>query len=309
MKFRTSAIRAVLASMKVVRPYQMGLADISEVQIKDDLSVVTLVDKLSEEAAVRELKADFPHLRVLREESGWSEETTYIQVWFFATVDPVDGTVPLSVGAPTSTVIIALYDRLVRQIVLMVIGQPATGLVWWADQTDCERLAFGLQLDGPPQSVSTCRVWPGSFDQKAVVLIENFRTFTRTVPTEPPTKRLVWSDQGLQGLLSSLQSRMAIQNYGSNGLHHVLVADGDKGDNSPAGLAGGITTAIGGWWDCGGILAVLSAGGAACGYWVTDDRRLERRDPLDPLSYDFVVYANSQRSLDVLCSAVETAFA
>ena len=54
---------------------------------------------------------------------------------------------------------------------------------------------------------------------------------------------------------------------------------------------------------------VLEAGGTAMGLSVTENRRLENRDALDPLRYDMLVTANNAGSLTVLLETVHQAWA
>ncbi|MDB5178156.1 MAG: hypothetical protein JWN01_99 [Patescibacteria group bacterium] len=291
--FRQQAIKGVRASMAVIRPYQTGAVDLNDIRRKSaDQTVVTAADRASEDAATNELRT--LGLPILREEAGWlglKESVRYCVL-----IDPVDGTLALALGIASCTVIIALYDRRYKQIVCTVIGDPGTGRIWVADATDCT-----LLVDGRPPK--TCRVWEGPFE-KGVVLIDLLGEFRAHGGT-----KLVWDNDGIKRLVSELVGRVKINCFGSNGMHHARGADGSTlGHPSPTGVAGTLTLAMGGPYDCAGALHVVRSGGMAAGFLVTDDRRLVECDPLDPFGYDFLLTAGTGDGFDFLRGAIMRAF-
>jgi fructose-1,6-bisphosphatase/inositol monophosphatase family enzyme len=85
-----------------------------------------------------------------------------------------------------------------------------------------------------------------------------------------------------------------VQMMGSNGLHHALVANGSEG------VAGAITTAIGGPWDVSPVLLVLEAGGAARAFAVDTKGKFVEKNPLQTASYHFLVTGHDQTMVDCL---------
>lgn len=286
--FLMAGQQAVNASMELIGSFQRGTHKIEGKLKPFDRSIVTTTDVASEALATDIFQRLLPEVPLLREEGGWQGTNTTSR--YIITYDPLDGTRPFLSGASTSTVIAAAYDRQYSRLVAVVIGEPATGRIWWAMASNCY-LATSSGVK------ALCRVWDGAMDSTSVVLIDNFMAFARA-----DGKRPITTNANLCKLFGNLQSRVAIQNYGSNGLHHALVANGNER------VAGAITTSMGGEWDCGGALAVLTAGGDAAGFRVEDNRKLSAQDPLDPMSYDILVVANNSESLAVLVNALDQSF-
>ncbi len=302
-EFRSAAIEAALASMRVMQPYQCGLRTIDNSEIKEaDQTLVTVVDRESEAAATGVLRRHLGDLPILREEGGWTRIDPNAR--FMAELDPVDGTLLLGIGAPGSVVILVLYDRKVNRVVCAVTGDPLTGKIRVADDVGCELLAFGPRLGDSPLLTRPCQVWNGKIDpSKGVFLIDLLRPFSAHGGTKD-----VWSREGLNRLFEALQGRIGINSLASNGLHQSLVADGMQQRNSPKGIVGSLTAAMGGSFDCAAALHVIRAGGAAVGLHVNPDRTLRRCDPLDTHSYDMLLTANSPESLDWLHRMIMNSF-
>jgi fructose-1,6-bisphosphatase/inositol monophosphatase family enzyme len=285
-EFEKAMIEAVWFSMRVIRDNILGLK-VKEAQTKGDGSLLTRVDLESEQAGFRVLQEHFPGIPVLREESGLSKGSGR---WVFL-YDPIDGTRPFLSGTSTSTVICALYDRQIGAIMGVVIGDPSYGRVWSAFNGAGCKLSVLDMASGSLLRSDNCLAWQGDLQHKSLVLYECSHAFSRG-------NRQILTDENVRKLHSLLQPTVTLQNYGSNGLHHALVANG-------ADFVGGaITVAMGGPWDCGGVIAVLEAGGICAAFRMTYDRQLEPREPLDPFSYDILVVANKPDTLLFLCDCL-----
>lgn len=284
--FELGMTKAVWSSMMVICANVLGLK-MKGAQVKRDGSLLTRVDLESEKAGFQVLQENFPEIPVLREESGLSEGSGQ---WVFL-YDPIDGTRPFLSGASTSTVICALYDRQAEAIVGVVIGDPSYRRMWIAFRgAGCKLWGFG---GGEFIFSAPYKVWKGDLQRKSLVLYECSHAFKRG-------DRQILTDENMVKLHSLLQPVVTLQNYGSNGLHHALVANG--GDF----VAGAITVAMGGPWDCGGAIAVLEAGGVCSAFRMMEGRRLEEKNPLDPFSYDILVVANSDETRDFLCDCLRS---
>jgi len=99
---------------------------IKQIEIKNDLSPVTNVDKECERIIKDTLLARFPHDGFLGEESE-SITGNSTRTWM---VDPLDGTRPFIRGIPTHSVLIALEEQ--STPVLGIIHLPAMDLTCWA---------------------------------------------------------------------------------------------------------------------------------------------------------------------------------
>lgn len=84
---------------------------------KEDATPLTVADTAINELVINKVKARFPEHGILGEESSYGPKRKLIWV-----VDPVDGTIPFSLGIPISTFSIALVDR--------TDGQPLVGVVF-----------------------------------------------------------------------------------------------------------------------------------------------------------------------------------
>jgi fructose-1,6-bisphosphatase/inositol monophosphatase family enzyme len=141
-----------------------------------------------------------------------------------------------------------------------------------------------------------CAVWAGELCASSIVFIEASRGFKRD-------GRQIMDNEQVSRLNQFLQPSIDTQNYGSNGMHQALVANGGEY------VTGAITTAMGGPWDALGAQLVLEAGGSALGLRVNDSRGLETEDPLNPDAYDMLIVANNPDSLTFLHDAVNQAWA
>jgi fructose-1,6-bisphosphatase/inositol monophosphatase family enzyme len=277
--------------MQVVRDSQLkSSAGANTAVIKGDTSVQLPVDKESDKVGKDSLRQDLAlyveegTIAIHGEESGKEGSSNAELV---IQLDPLDGSRPKMVGAMTSTVIVACYDRTEKKVVACVVGEPITGRILVASLGD------GARSIMPNGSLIPISTWRDDKGKKNVVYLDSYPGFTKD-------KRVILTDDQL-GVLDVLVNRgWGKLMLGSNGQHHMLVAMGEQMS------AGAITTAIGGPWDVAPVLLVLEAGGAAAAFSVTENG-LEDRDPLAIDTYDILITAGSQMILDRLVQMVKKA--
>jgi histidinol-phosphatase len=283
-------MEALIASFKQIRPFLLNQQDIGQIETKADDTLLTIADRLSENAGFEILRRYFPDVPIIREESGLSEGSADWQIWY----DPIDGTASFTIGAPTSTVICAAYSTTERSLLAVAIGEPAYKRIWLAAKDNGCRL-FILDDEYNIQQTVPKKVWDGKLGSSTAVFLDLTRGFARD-----KGERQILSDKQAEKLVKLLASKVRLQLYGSNGLHQALVANGnDK-------VVGGITTAMGGPWDAAGALLVQEAGGQCVAYEVRGGELIFSNSQ-NPMDYDILVYANNQQTLAFLCQKLETA--
>jgi 3'(2'), 5'-bisphosphate nucleotidase len=99
-----------------------------EVDLKADTSPVTQADLLSDKLIVSSLKAEYPNVAVLSEETV-DDKKRLNNDWCFI-IDPLDGTKGFVARNGEFTVNIALAHK--QKVVLGVVSVPATGEVYYA---------------------------------------------------------------------------------------------------------------------------------------------------------------------------------
>lgn len=287
-------VRAVAESMRILRPYQTLDLGLDDVQTKENDTLVTCADYASDAAAQE-------FLRLLAIPIA-SEDTLcqqgVIESNRVLLVDSLDGTGAFAARIPTSTVIVACYNRRRSQVEVCVIGAPSMKTIWWAtrDASGLFKRGMGkLGLDGFHFIASSFSVWQGFLKSRPTVFLDVSHGFEHD-------SHQCFTDGQIADLFAGLNRRTKVLLPGSNGLMHALVATGGEK------LAGGVTTALGGPWDACGILLVLAAGGVARAFQVNAERELDEKDPLDVLSYDLVVFGNSQETVDWLVGRVKEVF-
>lgn len=290
-KFKRVSVEAVLASMEVIRPFVIGLKGIGDIQIKggqgtsyEVLKIQTVVDKKSEDVGKEILQGEFPNIPFVGEETGVTGKGGNIEFWY----DPLDGTAPFTIGAPTSTVICAAYDKINKRLLAVTIGEPAYRRIWTAtDGNGCNLMVYNHKSDLIHSK--KCQVWEGDVNKGTCVFCDFTQGFARD-----NGKRQILTDAQAARLNDLLGRKTRLQLYGSNGIHQALVANGNEK------VVGAITTAMGGSWDAAGALLVKEAGGAGAAFQMTKERKLIFADPLDPMGYDILVVANNRKTLEFL---------
>jgi len=113
------------ASQKILEVYNTDFS----FESKDDNSPLTLADTASNELIVSRLKASFPDIPILSEESA---DTTPKDAEYCWIVDPLDGTKEFIKKNGEFTVNIALVQN--SKPILGVIAVPVTGIVYFASK-------------------------------------------------------------------------------------------------------------------------------------------------------------------------------
>lgn len=286
-KFLEFGTEAVLASMKVIRPYILGLKDVGAIEIKKhDKTLVTAVDRMSEEAATPLLQKAFPGVPIVREEGGatLAEDGASWIMWY----DGIDGTNLFTIGGSGSTVILCAYDRTKKKLVGTIVGEPSTGRIWSA----CAGAGCTRQVEN---KTFPCNIWSNENFKDSTILLDVSHGFPRG---KDENKRWILTEDNMDLLLRKLRTKVKVLLLGSNGLHHALVANGNPG------MVGCITTAMGGPWDTPTLLGT-EAGGFGRGFQMSPKRKLIERNVLDPESYDMAIMAGSEKALDFLSDCLD----
>ncbi len=260
---------ALYASMRVVRTYQR--TNCIGVETKLDSTIVTSADRASDEAGKNKLRK-IQNVAIHGEESGVEGEGDIVIY-----LDPLDGSMPYTMGAMTSTVITAAVERKSGKVLYCLVGDPSSERVWSAEIGGVCESSF---MSRP---VHVC---DGVLDRKSRVFIDSYPGFTKN-------GRTILSTAQLNALHTCIQEKSGMLMLGSNGLHHALVANGGKG------AVGAITTAIGGPWDVCPVLLVLAAGGFARAFAQTTEGLVEK-NPLCVASYDIVITGNTEGTVNTL---------
>lgn len=278
--------QALLAMMDSVALNQRAtsLGKKLENEAKPDGTNVTVADYASESAAMPHLEG----LPVFAEERGLVGVSDDI---YEILVDPLDGTRPFLNAAPTSTNIVALYNKQERQITACLVGEPVSGRVW--EYFPCMD-APALYYHNNPENKFVCQVYEGSIGPKVTTYIDLYPGFTKFGSASLTNEEQSAVFSRLFGKVS------AVSMFGSNAIHHALVSMGKGHD-----VAGAITTCLGGAWDVAPALLVQKAGGCVRGF-----RRelgvsvFTECDPLDIKLHHFTVSGNSEATVGKLVDAL-----
>ncbi len=273
---RNRHLAALLAVMPDVMPVVKAAQrkKLQGVQ-KPDKSFVTQVDLESERIA----RAAFvSHGYAFDgEEKGLSgdHESRFVVLY-----DPVDGTGPLIEGLVTSTIIAAVYDRLLKKVICCAIAEPVSGRICYAAAGEGTWvITYTGDLESDLLGAERCHVSDVAYGPRLVTYLDVTHGFTKPGVPEVAHERWV-------GMLTGVISATRIRLLGSNGAHYATVAEGFGGSGAV------ITTAKGCAPDVAGILLILEAGGEA--YAVTTrDGVIREADPLDPYSCDYAVAGNT----------------
>ena len=289
---KSDLFRTVVAGMEVVR---QGQGRPTHVKVKAaDATLVTPTDIRSQKAMIAALPL-MPYVGILAEESAIDS----VPQSSVLLIDPMDGTGGFANGLATQTVIAAMYDKERRVVTDCCIGEPATGRVWETRGLDsvlwrCHFSDNRMVLPTMPEQIE---VWNG-LDADGKLVEKNQQTVFMDVSFGFARKgRQILIDREVGLLFASLNGDMKISIPGSNGLIQALVANG--GDR----VAGSITTAIGGPWDVAGALLVKLAGGHLQAFSAQGGVFVEK-DPLDVMSYDILITANTEGTADFLADKI-----
>jgi len=272
------ATEGVLASMSVVRRAQGKKA--SDIETKEDETIVTATDRISAAAAAQYLKVT--NIPIMSEDSEQNVCVAGYRQFF----DPLDGTSVFAGGSVASTVIWSLYDVGRRQIIASIVGEPVSGRLWTASEGKPTELRWFNEKGIPKEGGQTTVVEKCCLSRKTAILFDLSHGFTRA-------GRQILTDAQVGKLFSLLNTRTKINIPGSNGHIQALVANGGTG------IVGSITTALGGPWDACGVLLVLQAGGHAKAF-ALNNGLLEEKNPLAVEDYDCLITGNSKETVNTL---------
>jgi fructose-1,6-bisphosphatase/inositol monophosphatase family enzyme len=280
--FERKSLEFVVAGMEIVRGYQLHDKTIGKASIKkDDDSLLTAVDRECGEALRFHVRQHFPGIRSNIEDVRISAGRQRVIIYG----DPIDGTLPFTVGMPTSTVILGAYNTEVKQVLACTIGEPISGRLWY---THC-RQSYAATWDFAAKQLRNERrlhVWRGALSGNTVVYLDAPHGFKRS-------GRQILTDEQAGTLLVRL-AKYRLLLTGSNGLHQAVLAQGnDK-------MAGAITSAIGGPQDVCGVRLVLNAGGVARAFRVAGNRKLVEEPPHAIDDYDILIMGNNQATVNEL---------
>jgi fructose-1,6-bisphosphatase/inositol monophosphatase family enzyme len=239
-------------------------------------TVVTKWDKVSEAAILAELK-NSPY-------DVWSEEFGFVdqgggQLDLVYLVDPLDGSKPFAIGAPTSTVSVALYNSKRKTVVACVVGEPATGKVMFAEEGSGTFVFYRSgDLKSDLLGASQVQTWSGKLGSGSVVLVDCYHGFA--LKDHPVTSPATWGR-----LMAALNNIGITYAMGTNCGHYALLA---LGRNSVAGV---ITTCRGGPHDITPGLLVSEAGGIVQSF-SNKAGTLREVGPLAVMDANFMIGAN-----------------
>lgn len=160
-----------------------NLGKVKEIEFKAKNSLVTEVDKLSEELIIGILKDSFPGHDIFAEESG-KHVTNSDYLWL---VDPLDGTTNYAHAYPFFSVSIALEVK----------GSIELGLVYdpVKDEMFTAQRGSGAYLNGAPISVSQteyinqCHLCTGFVHENDQMVEENLRHFSNFIRKAQAVRR------------------------------------------------------------------------------------------------------------------------
>ncbi len=133
---------AIAAAYKAAEILRSRFGNISRIQKKDAVEIVTEADTESEKEIISTIQDRFPEHSILSEESGLKDANSEFK-WV---IDPLDGTVNFAHQVPIFCVSIALTYR--NDMVLGVILNPVDGQLYTALRGQ------GAHLNGRPIQIS-----------------------------------------------------------------------------------------------------------------------------------------------------------
>ncbi len=114
-KFKQIAIQSALKGGEILKEHR---GRVKHIGYKDEVNLVTEVDKISEETILRMIKKNFPDHAILTEESEGKKSSSMYK-WI---IDPLDGTTNYAHGLPIYCVSVALEEN--GKIILGVVYNP-----------------------------------------------------------------------------------------------------------------------------------------------------------------------------------------
>lgn len=203
-----------------------------EVEIKNDLSPVTVADRSAEAHIVEVIRRSFPEHSILGEESGeiiGSEPYQWI-------VDPIDGTKSFINGVPLYGVMIGV----------VVDGVPSVGVVHFPALGDMHTAAkgHGSRWNGRPARVSGC----SSLDDARLLT-----TSSKSISRDPNASRIYFE----------LERKSKLARGWGDCYGHMLVATGRADIMLDPNMS---------IWDCAALMPIVEEAGGRFTDWNGDAR-------------------------------------
>ncbi len=125
-EFLKTAIKAAKAAGEIIKHYNND-----EIKRKSDSpgDVVTQADLESEKVIIKIIKESFPNHKFISEEFNPDEKLSSDYTWI---IDPIDGTLPFTLGYNYSAVSIGLFKD--KQPILGVIYHPLMEMLYYAEK-------------------------------------------------------------------------------------------------------------------------------------------------------------------------------
>jgi len=138
-EFKKIAVEAALKGGEILSKHR---GKVKNIGYKDEVNLVTEVDKISEEAILQIIKKNFPDHAILTEESEEfipeGKKSKSIYKWI---IDPLDGTTNYSHGLPIYCVSVALEEN--GKIILGVVYNPNLDELFVAEKGKGAFLSWG----------------------------------------------------------------------------------------------------------------------------------------------------------------------
>ncbi len=171
------------AAREAGKIHLQNLGKVKEIEFKAKNSLVTEVDKLSEELIISIIKDSFPAHDIFAEESG-KHITDSDYLWL---VDPLDGTTNYAHAYPFFSVSIALEVK----------GIVEAGLVYdpVKDEMFTAHRGKGAYLNGasisvsPTECIDECHLCTGFVHENDQIVEENLRHFSNFIRTAQAVRR------------------------------------------------------------------------------------------------------------------------
>ena len=138
-QFKKIAVEAALKGGEILSKHR---GKVKNIGYKDEVNLVTEVDKISEEAILQIIKKNFPDHAILTEESEEfipeGKKSKLIHKWI---IDPLDGTTNYAHGLPIYCVSVALEEN--GKIILGVVYNPNLDELFVAEKDKGAFLSWG----------------------------------------------------------------------------------------------------------------------------------------------------------------------
>ena len=207
---------------------------------KEDNTPLTIADTTINKLVIEQVKAAFPKHGILGEEENYKPERENIWV-----VDPIDGTVPFSLGMPVSTFLLALVSRKDGQPVVAVTYDPFLEELFHATK------GGGAFVNDQPIKTSQAQDLTNGY---VFLGLSSLRVESGNYS---PSRALL-----------DLQARGAkVFNIQSGAYFHNRIAAGQ--------LVGAIVTKIGGAWDVAATALIVQEAGGVVTDLIGERRRFD----------------------------------